>query len=90
MNEELRKKMLLVLPHLRFAVEEAAAKAAGSGTVEFGVLLRNADGSGRVLASFRGAEFIEDLATLLGAGPLTDEERQDAKAEKLLSEFGLR
>lgn len=90
MNEELRKKMLMVIPHLRFAVEEATTKAGESGQVEFGVLVRNADGSGRVVSSFRAGEFIEDLATLLGAGPLTEEERQGAKAEKLLAEFGLR
>lgn len=89
MSNELRTKMLLVLPHLRFAIEEAAKKAGATGSVEIGILVKNADGSGKVMASFRGVEFIEDLATLLGAGPLTEEERQDARAMKLLSEFGL-
>lgn len=90
MNDELREKMLLVMPHLRFAVEEATKEAAGAGTVEFGILVKNADGSGKVVASFRAIEFIEDLATLLGAGPLTDEERMDARALKLVTKFGLR
>ena len=90
MNEELRQKMLLVLPHLRFAIEEAAKKAGATGSVEIGILVKNADGSGRVVASFHAGEFIEDLATLLGAGPLTNEQRLEARAEKLIAEFGLR
>lgn len=89
MNEELRKKMLEVLPHLRFAIEEASIRAGTTGTVEVGILVRNADGSGSVVSSFRAGEFIADLGALLGAGPFTDEERQTARAEKFLSEFTL-
>jgi hypothetical protein len=90
MNEEIRKKMLMVLPYLRFAIEEAKTKAGETGAVEIGILVKNADGSGKVLASFGAGEFVEDLATLLGAGPLTEEERQDARAESFISQFGLR
>jgi hypothetical protein len=87
--DEVRKNLLIALPHLRFAIEEGKKKAGDGCTVEIGILVRNADGSGRIVSSLAG-EFIEDLATLLGAGPLTDAERQDAKAEKLIQEFGLR
>ena len=88
MNEEIRQKMLAVLPHLRFAIEEATA-ANNTAVIHIGILTKNADGSGKVLSSFRAEEFIEDLAKLLDAGPLTDDQRMDARALKFLTEFGL-
>ncbi len=88
MNDEIRQKMLAVLPHLRFAIEEAT-NANSESAIHIGILTKNPDGSGKVLSSFRAQEFIEDLATLLDAGPLTDDQRMDARALKFLTEFGL-
>lgn len=88
MNDEIRNKMLQMLPHLRFAIEEAIEADASVG-IELGILAKKSDGSGRVVCSFRADEFVEDLAKLLGAGPMTEEERLDAKAVKLLMGFGL-
>ena len=88
MNDEIRNKMLQVLPHLRFAIEEAV-KADPSARIELGILAKKTDGSGRVVCSFRADEFVEDLAKLINAGPMTEEERMDAKAVKLLTGFGL-
>lgn len=89
MSDEIRNKMLQALPHMRFAIEEAL-KANNGATIKIGILAVNPDGTGKVACSFAGTEFVEDLATLLGAGPLTDEERMDARAMKFLTEFGLK
>jgi hypothetical protein len=89
MNDELRKKLLLVLPHLRFAEEEAKAEAGADGKALFGILVTKPDGTGKVVATFEAPEFVEDLAKLLDAPPLTEEDRADARAAKFLQRLGL-
>ena len=89
MKDELRKKMLLALPHLRFAAEEAKSEAGEGGKVLIGILVTKADGTGKVLATFAAAEFVEDLAALLDAPALTDEDRADARASQFLHKLGL-
>lgn len=89
MNDELRKKLLLVLPHLRFASEEAKTEAGDGGKVLFGVLVMKSDRTGKVVATFEAPEFVEDLAKLLDAPPFTEEDRADARAAKFLQKLGL-
>jgi len=90
MKDELRKKMLLALPHLRFASDEAKKEAGEGGKVLFGILVKKTDGTGKVLATFDAGEFAEDLAILLDAPPLTEEDRADARATQFLDKMGLR
>lgn len=89
MDEEIKNKMLTVLPILRFAIEEAKSTNP-EAAIHIGILAKNTDGTGKVISSFRAEEFIEDLAKLLDAGPLTDDQRMDARALKFLTEFGLK
>lgn len=89
-KDELRKKVLLALPHLRFAAEEAKAEAGTDGKVLFGVLVKKPDGTGRVLATFDAGEFVEDMAALIDAPPMTEEDRMSARAEQFLHRMGLK
>lgn len=89
MNDDLRKKLLLVLPHLRFAEEEAKREAGPDGKALFGILVTKADGTGKVLATFEAGELVEDIAKLIDAPPFTEEDRADARAAQFLSKLGL-
>lgn len=89
MDDDIRNKMLTALPHMRFAIEEAL-KANPTAEIKIGILAKNPDGTGKVVSTFAATEFIEDLATLLEAGPLTDDDRADARAMKFLTDFGLK
>lgn len=79
--EALKEKMLAGLPYLRIA----AMKAKVNGTVMLGILSVNPDGSGQITARFEAQEFFEDLAAILGAGPITEEQHFDANALEFLS-----
>jgi hypothetical protein len=88
MDDDIRSKMLTALPHMRFAIEEAL-QANPNANIQIGILAKNADGTGKVVATFAASEFIEDLAALLEAGPLTDDDRADARAMKIITGIGL-
>jgi hypothetical protein len=63
-----RQRMLLLIPHIRHAIEEARTR----GKVELGILAVDAsDGGGRVMCRFDAEEFFEDLAQLVGAATST-------------------
>jgi hypothetical protein len=81
--EDAKRDLLIMLPHLRYAVETAALE----GTVELGVLSTKPDGSGRLQCRFEAPGFVEDLALLLGAGPMTAEDRQEAAAQSIVDQF---
>lgn len=89
MNDEIRNKVLRVLPHLRFAQEEAKKVAGEGGRVLIGIISVKPDGAGKVLATFEAGEFIEDIAALIDAPALTEEVRQTVRAERFLIEMGL-
>ena len=75
-----RNRLLTVLPHIRFAAENAAK----TGKVELGILSTDSKGSGRVVARFEFADFLSDLALALDAPPSTEHEREQAKANAFL------
>ena len=78
-QKKAREKILLALPHFRYAVKEASEK----GIMKLGILSYKDDGSGRVVASFEAQEFFDDLATALGAPPRSEDD-MEAKAEKIV------
>lgn len=87
MNDELRQKFVKVIPHLRFGIEEA--KKETEGEVLFGVLVVK-ENTGKVVFTFKAAEFVEDLAALVDAPPMTNEDRMNAKVAQFLSRFGIK
>lgn len=88
MADELKEKFRKAIPHLRFGVEEAK-KETENGEALFGILVVN-DNKGRVVFTFKAEEFVEDLARLVDAPPMTDEDRQNAKVAQFLSRFGIK
>ena len=89
MKEELKEKFKQVIPHLRFGIEEAKKEDKGTNEVLFGVLIVKPNQNGRIVFTFKADDFVEDLAELVGAPPMTDEARMDARAAAFLSRFGL-
>lgn len=85
--EEAKDRLMAVIKHLRFA---ASCAAEGDNRVQLGILSVKPDGAGRVVCQMDVKEFIEDIATVIGAGPQTQEDIEEAKAEQLLSRLGLR
>lgn len=90
MSDDPKAKILEFLKYARFAVQEAKAECEGWGSVKLGVLVWPNDGkkAGRVACRFDAPEFFEELATLLGAPPLTEEDILDCKAAQIVSMFG--
>ena len=83
--EEARQRVLQVIPHLRYAMKDAAKEAGEGGTVEIGILAVKHDGSGgRVVCRFNAGEFWEDLALVVNAPRQTEESEMDAKAQQLV------
>lgn len=81
---EAKQDLLTVLPFIRFAVEEAQKK----GTARLGILSERADGSGKIECRL-DCTFVEDLALILDAPSMTDEERMKAKARQFVHVHGL-
>ena len=81
--EDAKKDLMTLLPHLRYAVETAAKE----GAVQLGILATKPDGSGRVVVQMEAPGFVEDLALILGAGPFTKEDRQEAAAQCIVDQF---
>lgn len=79
-KEEIREKLLAALPHLRYAMKEAAQK----GRPQVGILAATEDGGGQVVARFEAPEFFDDLAVLIDAPPQTEEDDMEARAVKLV------
>lgn len=67
--DEARAGLLKVLPYIRHAVELAKQK----GNARLGILCEFADGGGKVEARF-DADFIEDVAALIGAPQTADDD----------------
>lgn len=87
---EIREKFREVLPYIRYAMKKASKETAGGGTVMFGILVRNPDGTGRIVADFRAGEFFDDLAEILDLPKEnTAEEDLDAEAVEMLNKMGL-
>jgi len=83
MKEAARERMLKALPHMRFAVKEAAEQ----GEVHLGILAMKPDRSGKITATFQATEFFEDLALLIDAPPQTKEDDMDAAAARLVQQI---
>lgn len=80
-----KERLLAALPYFRKAVSDAKKK----GAVQLGVLATNPDGSGNIEVRFEASEFFDDLATVLGAPPQTEEDDMKAKALAFLQRHGL-
>jgi hypothetical protein len=81
--EEAKADLLEVLPYIRYAVAEATKK----GTARVGVLCNFADGGGKIEAQF-DANFLEDVAILIGAPDQTPEDNLKAAARHVLDRGG--
>lgn len=88
-KEEIRAKLLLALPYMRYAMKKATAEAPPGSKIGIGIQYSGPKG-GKVTASFNAPEFFEDLATLIDAPAYTKEDEMEAKAEELLGSFGLK
>ena len=81
MSEEAKSKILSVIPFLRDAMAEAKAK----GVPHIGILCVQPDGGGRVVAKFRGEEFVDDLCAAFGvSAENTEDERLDVAAARIV------
>lgn len=81
MDEEIRSRMLQIVPHIRFAIEEAKKK----GVPALGVLCKFPDGGGKIEASF-GIELLEDLMILIDAPPQTEKDNLNAMARQFVDQ----
>lgn len=85
--EEATEALKNALPYLRYAVEQAREDG---GIAKLAVASENPDGSGKLIAKFECDEFFEDIATVIGLGPQTEEQTNDAKAVELLQRIGVK
>jgi hypothetical protein len=84
--EQARADLLGALPYFRNAVARARAKEMGQ--VKLGILCENPDGSGNIEMSFECDAFFDDLASVLGAPPQTDEDNGKAAALRFMQQHG--
>lgn len=82
--DQAKADLLTVLRHLRFAVEEAQK----NGAVKLGILSVRSDGGGKIECRF-DSDFLDDLALVIDAQPMTEQDRMDARAAKFKSLHGL-
>lgn len=88
-KEEIKEKLLLALPHFRYAMKCAAAEGGADNKIGIGIMYYG-DKGGKITARFEAPEFFEDLATLIDALPYTEEDEEGAKAEEFLHKLGLK
>lgn len=79
--EEAKNNLMKALPILRVSMEEASKNGCTAG---IGIISYIKNGGGNVIVRFEAPEFMEDLAIVLGVGPMTDDERKVALADKIL------
>jgi hypothetical protein len=82
--EEAKRDLLAIMPYLRFAIEEANK----GGRARLGILREDVEGGGKIECRF-SCEFLEDVALLIEAPPMTEEDRLKAKASQFRSSIGL-
>jgi hypothetical protein len=83
-REAARQRILQVIPHLRYSIKEAEKHFSGEGKVEIGILAVAHDGYGKVISRFSANEFLEDLATVVCAGPQTKDNELEARARQII------
>ena len=62
---ESKQRLLETLPHLRLAIE-MGKHAEPEGSILMAVISKKADGSGTLICSFEGEQFLTDIAEVLG------------------------
>lgn len=83
--EEIRERLLRGLKHMRLAAEFAKETAeANGGTVKIGILATRADGARKICCTFDAPAFFDDLATVLGIPPLTEDDKLDCAADEIV------
>lgn len=87
-HQDALERMKLAVPHFRAAVARAATEEPNARP-KLGILASQPDGSGRVICSFECDEFFEDLALLVDAPELTDDDILRSKALAFLGRFGI-
>lgn len=75
-KDDAKRDILTVLPYLRLAIEEALKR----GKPELAVSARHDDGGGQVVCTFT-PEIIEDIALLIDAPPMSQEDRMRAQTK---------
>jgi hypothetical protein len=83
---EAKDRLLVALPYLR----DAADKARSKGAVHLGILAVQPSGSGQITMRFEADSFFEDLALVLDAPPLTQQDKTAADALLFLHSHGLK
>lgn len=82
-KEQARDTLIPFLHFLSIAMKEAKEK----GSVELGILARDAEGGGKVTCTFEAEEFLEDLNVALDLPEPTKDQILDAKALLLVTQF---
>lgn len=77
--DEAKTRLLAALPHLRFAMAEAAK----NGRAQVGILCLKPDRTGQIVAQFDAPDFFNDLAEVLGAPPQSEDDNIEAVAERI-------
>lgn len=84
-TDEAKADLLVALKHIRFAIEQARK----TGDPHLGILSVREDGGGKVECKMDCA-FIEDVALLIGAEPLSERDRLECSAQQFVDQHGLR
>lgn len=71
-QEEARKRLILVAPHIQLAAKEAEIAARPNGKVILAVGYENPDGGGQITARLDCGPFVDDLIRLLGFERMAD------------------
>lgn len=83
--EDIKADLMIAIKHIRFAIEEAAK----NGQPRLGILSVHDDGGGTIECKM-DCEFIEDVARLIDAPALSEDDREECRDLKFLDRFGLR
>lgn len=79
--DDAKKRLINILPHLGIAFSMAKIQVPPDGKVCIGIIAKEADGGGRVTATFEAEQFFEDLVQVLGFKDFKDFLSQQAKID---------
>lgn len=82
---EAKERIKSALIYLQYAVEEARKH----GFAKLAIVAEMPDNTGKMLASFQCDDFMNDIALVVGAGPLNDKDRATARAAAFVQRLGI-
>jgi hypothetical protein len=86
MKEEAKNRLLIALPYMRKAVEDAKKK----GSVQIGILSIKPDGSGNIEMRFDADDFFNDIGIIIDCPEQTKKDDIRADAVKFLNKHGIK